>query len=130
MPGNPAFLAQLSARVRDAEMDLIFIINFDFNIEVPSTMAIYELRELGLTEAVAATDDRVRAVRELAVKTASLRLVACLQAKSSWYNNHSGWAVVALFVQQLFANGRSLCTTAVCQRVQGEWTTGCRVAVS
>lgn len=77
MPGNPAFLAQLSARVRDAEMDLIFIINFDFNIEVPSTMAIYELRELGLTEAVAATDERVRAVRELAVKTASLRLVAC-----------------------------------------------------
>eukprot|EP00775_Hariotina_reticulata_P007092 gene7092-7305_t len=75
-PGNPAFLAQLSARVRDAEMDLIFIINFDFNIEVPSTMAIYELRELGLTEAVAATDERVRAVRELAVKTASLSTVS------------------------------------------------------
>jgi len=108
MPGNPAFLAQLSARVRDAEMDLIFIINFDFNIEVPSTMAIYELRELGLTEAVAGTDGRVRAVRELAVKTASLRLVACLQAKS------------CLGTTTKVKRCRSLCTKAV------QFANGCK----
>jgi hypothetical protein len=47
-PGNPAFVAKLAGMVREAEMDLIFALNFDFNAEVASSIVVYQLNELGL----------------------------------------------------------------------------------
>jgi hypothetical protein len=47
-PGNPKFVAGLAAMVRDAEMELIFALNFDFNAEVASSIVVYQMNELGL----------------------------------------------------------------------------------
>jgi hypothetical protein len=54
-PGNPKFVAGLAAMVRDAEMDLIFALNFDFNAEVASSIVVYQMAELGLQDMPQAT---------------------------------------------------------------------------
>jgi hypothetical protein len=65
-PGNPKFVAGLAAMVRDAEMELIFALNFDFNAEVASSIVVYQMNELGL-------QDAPRAMRSLAYSFATNR---------------------------------------------------------
>lgn len=72
-PGNPHFLGHWSNKVRDAEMALIFAINFDFNVEVPVSMAVWELNELDLTEAAAERDPRLLKVRQYTVQLCAKR---------------------------------------------------------
>jgi hypothetical protein len=65
-PGNPKFVAGLAAMVRDAEMDLIFALNFDFNAEVASSIVVYQMNELRL-------QDAPQAMRKLAYSFATNR---------------------------------------------------------
>lgn len=62
-PGNLAFVAKLAGMVREAELDLIFALNFDFNAEVASSIVVYQLNELGL-------QDAPQALRKLAFRFA------------------------------------------------------------
>jgi hypothetical protein len=56
-------VAKLAGMVREAELDLIFALNFDFNAEVASSIVVYQLNELGL-------QDAPQALRKLAFRFA------------------------------------------------------------
>lgn len=75
-PGNPAFVANLAAMVREAEMDLIFGLNFDFNAEVASSIVLYQLPELGMAGKPDAF--RATAVRLACNSITAKGSVACL----------------------------------------------------
>lgn len=72
-PGNPKFLGRLSVLVREAETRLMFAINFDFNVEVATSMVIIQCNELGLTTEQADRDSSVFAVRKTAFDVAKAR---------------------------------------------------------
>ncbi|KAF8058459.1 CYCT1-5 [Scenedesmus sp. PABB004] len=88
-PGCPAYLSRLAGLVRDAELAVIFAVNFDFNVEVPASMVVYQLNELGLTHDAGTADQAVAAARRAAGAAARL----CLTAKPHLVLVHSARAL-------------------------------------